>query len=638
MNRRHSLPAAVYAMVEHTPATVLLECGKPHLANTSPENCTQLFVAPIRICAAYTPADIAELFAEIERAMAAGHKAAGYFSYECGNCFEPKGGLRQLPAGEPLAWFGIYERSYHFDHSTGTFDDGEPPQLSHFREMLQSNAEESSVEAEFALTEQEYAQRIQAIHEWIRAGDVYQLNFTAPYRVKVRGSMAALYAMLRARQPVEYGAFLHAQQGEHILSLSPELFFRIDGHDGERRITTKPMKGTAARGRTTQEDRERAEWLRNDPKNRAENLMIVDLLRNDLGRLAEFGTVRTERMFAVERYSTLWQMTSTVSGDLRSDVKFGDIFRALFPCGSVTGAPKIRAMQLLAELEEQPRGVYTGAIGFFSPQRTVFNVAIRTLAMKGDEGMMGVGSGIVIDSVAADEYSECRLKAEFLKPYEQCYARDVALNDRFMLIETILWDGGYPLLDLHLARLEDSADYFGFPFDGEHTKSALEEHVRNSSANEPRKVRLLLDADGGLHISSEIIAGVANGPGRVCMAGERTNSSEKWLYHKTTQRTLYAQTFKQAAEKGFDDALFLNERDEVTEGAISNVFIEKAGRLFTPPIESGALPGVYRRHLLQTRPDIEERVLTLADLRNADAVYICNAVRGLRKVQFIAVP
>jgi para-aminobenzoate synthetase/4-amino-4-deoxychorismate lyase len=625
-------------MVEQTPATVLLECGKRPLANTSPQNCTQLFLNPLRICAAHTPDDIAELFAEIERAVAAGHKAAGYFSYECGNCFEPKASLRPLPAGEPLAWFGIYERSYRFDHSTGTFEDGEPAQLSHFRDVLQANAEDSGVEAEFALTKQEYAQRIQEIHEWIRAGDVYQLNFTAPYRVKVRGSMAALYAMLRARQPVEYGAFLHTQQGEHILSLSPELFFRIDEYDGERRITTKPMKGTAARGRTTQEDRERAEWLRNDPKNRAENLMIVDLLRNDLGRLAKFGTVQTDNMFAVERYSTLWQMTSTVSGDLRPDAKFGDIFRALFPCGSVTGAPKIRAMQLLAELEEQPRGVYTGAIGFFSPQRTVFNVAIRTLKMRSDEGTMGVGSGIVIDSVAADEYSECRLKAEFLHPVQQRSAPDAELNDRFMLIEAMLWDGAYPLLDLHLARLEDSADNFGFPCDRAQVKSVLEDYTRTFSANAPHKVRLLLDADGALHIASEIIAGAANGPGRVCIAAERTNSSDKWLYHKTTQRALYAQAHKQAAEKGFDDALFLNERDEVTEGAISNVFIEKAGRLFTPPIESGVLPGVYRRHLLQTRPDIEERVVTMNDLRNADAVYICNAVRGLRKVQLIPVP
>ncbi len=352
MNRRHSLPAEVYALVEQSPATVLLECGKPDPASTSAENCTQLFIAPLRVCVAYTPADVAELFVQIERAIADGLTAAGYFAYECGNCFEPKAEQRTLSPGEPLAWFGIYQRSYRFNHATGTFEGGEPPQLADLRSTPQTSAEDPRVDAAFALDQEQYAQRIEAIHEWIRAGDVYQLNFTAPYRLKVNGSMAALYAKLRARQPVEYGAFLHTQPGEHILSLSPELFFRIDEENGERRITTRPMKGTAARGRTTQEDRRQAEWLRNDPKNRAENLMIVDLLRNDLGRLAKFGSVRTENMFAVERYSTLWQMTSTVTGDLRPDVGYGDIFRALFPCGSITGAPKVRAMQLLAELEE----------------------------------------------------------------------------------------------------------------------------------------------------------------------------------------------------------------------------------------------------------------------------------------------
>ena len=215
---------------------------------------------------------------------------------------------------------------------------------------------------------------------------MYQLNFTAPFHVEAQGSVAAHYARLRARQPVDYGAFLHWQQGRHILSFSPELFFRVENDGPTRRIVTRPMKGTARRGRTTREDREIAEWLRNDPKNRSENVMIVDLLRNDLGRVARTGTVHADRLFDVERYATLWQMTSTVSAELRPDVSFHEIFRALFPSGSVTGAPKVRAMQLLAELEDAPRGVYTGAIGFFSPQQTVFNVAIRTLELEGGSG------------------------------------------------------------------------------------------------------------------------------------------------------------------------------------------------------------------------------------------------------------
>ncbi len=634
MNRRHSLPAEVYALVEQSPATILLESGAPSRSKSGEEQRSRLFINPLRICEPHTPADVMGMFAEIENAVAAGHTAAGYFTYECGNCFEPKAGQHPPALGQPLAWFGIFDRSYCFDHATGSWANGEPPQLAGCRGALLDDSAELYVDATFGLTREQYAERIHAVHDWIRAGDVYQINFTAPYRLKVHGGIAALYAKLRARQPVEYGAFIHAQPGQRILSFSPELFFRIDEHEGERRITARPMKGTASRGRTTEEDRERAEWLRNDPKNCAENLMIVDLLRNDLGRLAKFGTVRAESMFAVERHSTLLQMTSTVAGDLRSEAGFRDIFRALFPCGSITGAPKVRAMQLLAQLEEQPRGVYTGAIGYFSPQRTVFNVAIRTLQLDGDQGAMGVGSGIVIDSVAAEEYSECALKADFLRAYEYRSAPNFTLDDKFMLIETMLWDGAYPLIESHLDRLTDSAEYFGFPCERENVISTLHAHAREWVQGAPRKVRLLLDANGELHISSELLqSGDVNLPVRACIAAERTDSSDRWLYHKTTQRALYSLAFTHATERGFNDVLFLNERDEVTEGAISNVFIERAGRMFTPPIGSGVLPGVYRRYLLETRTNIEERALTLIDLRSADAVYICNAVRGLRKAQ-----
>lgn len=639
MNRRHPLPAEVYALVEQSPATILLECGKPHGSDTGSECCSQLFIEPLRVCVAETAAELVELFAQIESAIAAGHLAAGYFTYECGNCFEPRADLHPLPEGQPLAWFGIYERSFCFNHATGAFDGGEPPLLAQFRVPVQLPVEEPRVEAQFALTLGQYTERIRAIHEWIRAGDVYQLNFTAPYTLHVHGTMADLYAHLQARQPVEYGAFIHWQPGRHILSFSPELFFRIDNQNGERHITTRPMKGTVARGRTTQEDRERAEWLRNDAKNRAENLMIVDLLRNDLGRLAKFGTVRAEQMFAVERHSTLWQMTSTVAAEPRPEVCLREIFRALFPCGSVTGAPKVHAMQLLAQLEAQPRGVYTGAIGFFSPERTIFNVAIRTLAMNGSEGQMGVGSGVVIDSVPEEEYRECQLKAEFLRPRASSGTTGAALGDKFQLIETMRWDGNYPLLDLHLDRLADSAEYFAFPCERQAAKSALEDFANKLRDCAARKVRLFLNAEGALRISSEILRSDDScRTVSVYFAQERTDSSDRWLYHKTTHRALYAQAFARATEQGYDDVLFMNERGEITEGAISNIFIEKDGRMFTPPIWSGVLPGVYRRHLLETRPNAEERVLLLDDLHNADAVYICNAVRGLRKVHIALQP
>jgi len=614
------------------------------------------------------------LFAEIESAVAAGSSAAGFFSYECGNCFEPKAAMRAGREGQPLAWFGIYERSYAFDHETGTFTDGEPQELERFRGQ-KADAEsgpvqaEPEISAEFALTEAEYARRIAAIHEWIRAGDVYQLNFTAPFRIETQSSAAALYARLRARQPVDYGAFLHWQQGRYILSFSPELFFRIENEGPARRIVTRPMKGTARRGRTTREDREIAEWLRNDAKNRSENVMIVDLLRNDLGRVAQTGTVHADRLFEVERYPTLWQMTSTVSAELRPDVGFHEIFRALFPCGSVTGAPKVRAMQLIAMLEDVSRGAYTGAIGYFSRHETVFNVAIRTLEIEtgngggrgdGIRGTLGAGSGIVIDSDPADEYRECLLKAEFLTgpahrstsaPGPASGDTSFGQPDKLFLIETMLWNGSYPLLELHLDRLTDSAEYFGFACERETVRAVLQEHARQFPDRSPRKVRLLLNADGESQMTSEVLPQVdgSHRIGRVSISPHRTDPADPMLYHKTTHRPLYAPAYEQGVRDGFDDVLFLNVRGEVTEGAISNVFVEKDGRWSTPPIACGLLAGVYRRHLLATRPEIaergpqrqvfvagvQERVLTLDDLRAADAVYLTNAVRGLRRVTIV---
>ena len=644
MIRQLPLPAEVYALVEQTPATVLLEGGKPDHNESTEESWTRLFTAPLRVCAAYRAAEIPDLFAAIETAVAEGRCAAGFFSYRCGSCFEPKAAMRTVREEQPLAWFGIYDRGYVFDHETGVFAGGEPPELTRFRSGGRVAGSETAsapelaavacpqLTAEFALAEAEYAQRIAAIHEWIRLGDVYQLNFTAPMKIETKGSAAALYARLRARQPVDYGAFLHWQPGRRILSFSPELFFRVDYENGSRRILTRPMKGTAPRGSTTREDHRIVEWLRNDPKNRSENVMIVDLLRNDVGRLAQFGSVCVEKLFAVERYPTLWQMTSTVSAKLRPEVGYYDIFRALFPCGSVTGAPKVRAMQLLAALEDAPRGVYTGAIGFFSPRQTVFNVAIRTLELDGGQGTMGVGGGIVIDSDPAEEYRECLLKAEFLTRSAD------RIPTGFSLIETMLWDGSYPLLELHLDRLTESADYFAFPCAREAVKAALDAHAQrfaDAAPCSPRRIRLLLNADGELQISDEVLAANAGGGNRITrvrIAAERTDPADTMLYHKTTHRPIYAEAFQRAARDGYDDVLFLNPRGEVTEGAISNIFVEKDGRLLTPPVECGLLPGVYRRYLLETRPEIEERVLSLDDLRRAGAIYLANAVRGLRRV------
>jgi para-aminobenzoate synthetase/4-amino-4-deoxychorismate lyase len=497
--------------------------------------------------------------------------------------------------------------------------------LTDFRDVQAENpTAEPPIASTFGLTNREYVESIAAIHEWIRAGDVYQLNFTVPLRIHAPGSPAAHYRRLRARQPVPYAAFLHWQPDRHILSFSPELFFSLETDGETRRIVTRPMKGTAPRGRTTSEDRAQVEWLCADPKNRAENVMIVDLLRNDLGRLCHYGTVRAQNLFAVERYPTLWQMTSTITGELRPSVNFQQIFRALFPCGSITGAPKVRAMQLLADIENRPRNVYTGAIGFFSSQRTIFSVAIRTLELDGEHGKMGVGSGIVIDSDPIEEFRECLLKTEFLTGSAQ------SLPEHFSLVETLLWQNGYPLIELHLDRLEDSAGYFAFPCERTVAKDALLAHTNAFADLKPRKVRLLLDQDGDLRITSEVIV-PSSTPAHVRIATQRTDPRHPMLFHKTTHRPLYAQELKAASDAGFDDVLFLNLRGEITEGAIHNVLIEKHGRWITPPIECGLLPGVHRRHILETQANVEERVVQVEDLRQADTVYLSNAVRGLRR-------
>jgi para-aminobenzoate synthetase/4-amino-4-deoxychorismate lyase len=617
----HPLPPEVYTAVETTPATVLLEVSRTRVN----ESVSRLFVSPLRVIEAATAAELRDLFSQVEHASLVGHYAAGFFAYECGQVFEPKAATLSGSGGLhcPLAWFGIYERAYSFDHASGVFIDGDPPGIAGGK-----SAEPGATALEMvpAVSEQQYSQNIGRIHEWIRAGDVYQLNYTIPLHCRTREGSSSLYSQLRRQQPVDYGAFIHWRRDRRILCFSPELFFRVEEDGVSRKVTTQPMKGTAPRGRTTAEDREAADWLRNDKKNQSENVMIVDLIRNDLGRLCEFGTVRVESLFAVERLPTLWQMTSTVTGHLRSDAVYYDIFRALFPCGSITGAPKVRAMQLIAEIEREPRGVYTGAIGYFSREQAVFNVAIRTLELDGENATMGVGSGIVIDSTAESELHECHLKAEFL----------TRSDEPFSLVETMLWRGAYPLMGLHLDRLTDSADYFGFPCDRHEVEAALLSVAAAFAEKQARKVRLLLATDGSLRIENEIIPDPEEQqswePARVCLAKERTDPGDRFLYHKTTHRSVYANALKAASGAGFADVIFLNSRGQVTEGAIHNVFIEKLGRWITPPVASGLLAGVYRRHLLETRSNVEERVLTVHDLQAAEAIYLTNAVRGLRRV------
>jgi para-aminobenzoate synthetase/4-amino-4-deoxychorismate lyase len=609
----YPFPAAGYRLLKGRSEYVLLETSKYDRDNYR----TRLFIDPVAVCKAYDPDDLPDLFSRIESFTGAGYYAAGYFHYECGLHFEPV--IPFTATGQPIAWIGIYQEPALYSHRAGDFAsldweaDGEDNTVS--------GPEKFQLELTgFDLTEADYGKKIVRIKEYIAAGDAYQINFTGKYRFGFEGSTLALYKELKRKQPVSYSAFINDGERD-ILCFSPELFFKTRA--GE--ITARPMKGTAPRGRTPAEDAEISLWLRQDEKSRAENLMIVDLIRNDLGRMTEIGTVKVPELFTVEPYRTLLQMTSTVTGRLKPDVGYYEIFRSLFPCGSVTGAPKVRAMRLIAELEPAPRGIYTGAIGYFAPAKeSVFNVAIRTLVIEGRQGEMGTGSGIVFDSDPSAEYDECTLKTRFLT--------EPAVT--FGILESVLWENGYRLWDRHLKRLKDSADYFDYPLDLDFLYKRLRQNGTILKSGRRYKVRLELDSRGTITIENRELAAVgeAEAPFRVMISPVRTDSANRFLYHKTTHRRLYDTEYQKAAALGYADVLFVNENGQLTEGAISNVLIEKDGCWYTPPVECGLLQGVCRSELLDRNPQIKEAILGINDLETADAIYICNSIRGVRRV------
>ena len=388
------------------PGTVLLDAPRPD-ADTGRRG-ARLFTAPRRTLAARALGEVGPLLDALDGALAEGHHVAGVLAYEAGYALEP-GRFPDPPLDPdvPLAWFGVYDAP------------ADVPAEAVEAALAEAGPVDVTPPA-FALDEAAYRQRVAAVRAHIRAGDVYQVNLTAPFRFGVEGDAAALFAALRRRQSVAYGAFARLADGLAVASVSPELFFRVDRDGVDRTITARPMKGTAPRGRSAAHDDALAGALRASPKDRAENLMIVDLLRNDLARVTAPGSVRVPALFEAERYETVTQMTSTVAGTLRPDAGLGAVLRALYPCGSITGAPKLRAMRILRDLETGPRGVYCGTIGYAAPggpsglAEAAFNVAIRTAVVADGAGRYDVGSGIVWDSDADAEYAECLLKARVL--------------------------------------------------------------------------------------------------------------------------------------------------------------------------------------------------------------------------------
>jgi para-aminobenzoate synthetase/4-amino-4-deoxychorismate lyase len=573
----------------------------------------RLFTDPVEIVACDNPNGVADALDAIANAGARGLHAAGFMSYELGYALEPKlAGLMPPVRPVPLVWMGLFRRvrDIYWHEARG---------------IVRAGDEKSGWdigESRYTLDRAAYLARVSAVRDYIASGDVYQINLTFKHLFRWSGDPLFLYEELRRRQRVAHGAFIGGP-GWHVLSLSPELFFET----ADDVIRTRPMKGTAPRGLTAKEDAALAGWLRTDEKSRAENLMIVDLLRNDLGRIAETGSVSVPALFTVESYRSVHQMTSTVKARLRAGTGIREIVEALFPCGSVTGAPKIRAMEIIRELEPEPRGVYTGAIGAIDPQGNAhFNVAIRTLLLHGDgHGEMGIGSGIVFDSDAEAEHDECLLKGRFL----------TAPHEPFQLIETIRWssDEGYYLLDRHLDRLTASAERFRIPCARAWVRDGLDQVTEGLAGM--YRIRLLLDEDGMLNVESAEIdaASIGRTDVRFALADQPVDSGDPHRYHKTTRReSLDDERERLAAVTGCDEVLFVNERGELTEGSYTSLFVERNGVLLTPPLPCGLLDGTLRRELLESgERRVEECLLYPADLESADAVWLGNSVRGLRR-------
>jgi para-aminobenzoate synthetase / 4-amino-4-deoxychorismate lyase len=574
-----------------------------------------LFSDPIDIVSARTPEDVPGAMRRIEDGIASGLYAAGFFAYELGYVLEPKlAALLPEKRNVPLMWIGLYKAPAEMTSA----------EVEHWLATHTRSGSFHFTDVSLSWSEADYLKRFEEVIEKIRAGDIYQLNLTFKAKFKLSGSPLTFFLDLRQKQRVAYGGIVDTGEVT-VLSASPELFIEQDG----RTIFTRPMKGTAPRAGTEEADAEARRQLAGDVKQRAENLMIVDLMRNDIGRISEIGSVEVTDIFTVETYKTLHQMTSGVRATLNKDVGIGDLMRAIFPPGSVIGAPKIRAQELIRQLESEPRGVYCGAIGYISPHgKSLFNVAIRTAVIaRNADGEMGIGSGVVFDSQGPKEYAECLLKMKFLTDPVK----------HFDLIETILFDpaqGGFVLLERHMERLSDSVRYFAFAFDEGQVRAALDEAVAGAAGR--LRVRLLLTEDGAVTVTSTALpAADPNAVMRFAVSSSRVDSADLFLFHKTTRRELYDRERQEYASRvGSDEVVYTNENGELTEGSFTTIFIERDGEMLTPLLSAGLLPGTLRTELI-AKGEVREAKLTLGDLDAADAIYLGNSVRGLVRAKRI---
>ena len=552
------------------------------------------FTQPIKEIKTRDLAEVADLLAQVESYQEQGYYVVGYVSYEASPAFEEKLAVHKSPLlGAYLLYFTVHDRV-----------ETSPIPLTYEEVDLPSKwQEETSAE--------NYEKAIARIQHHLRQGDTYQVNYTVQLKQDLSANPFAIYNRMVIEQEAGYNAYVEHDEMA-VISMSPELFFE----QNDRELTTRPMKGTTQRGVTDQEDLAQASWLEQDPKNRSENMMIVDLLRNDMNRISGVGSEHVERLCQVEQYSTVWQMTSTIKSQLRPDVDLVEIFRSLFPCGSITGAPKIATMEIIKDLEPQPRGVYCGTIGLLLPNgRRIFNVAIRTIQLHQGIAIYGVGGGITWDSTWESEYREVHQKAAIL------YRKQA----RFQLITTGKISKKQLLFEeQHLERLTKASRYFANPFDPEDLRQKIEEECQACDANQDYRLRISLSKSGEIELSRQILTPLSPSFCKTKLCLQEADLNQSFTYFKTTNRPHLS--------LGEQEIIYHNAAGELLETSIGNLVLKINGKLYTPPIRLGILPGIYRQHLLETG-QVEEKVLTVPDLDQAEAVYGCNAVRGLYELR-----
>ncbi|SDB03058.1 para-aminobenzoate synthetase / 4-amino-4-deoxychorismate lyase [Desulfonatronum thiosulfatophilum] len=565
----------------------------------------RVFRKPVHVVSASKDSEVGSCLARIEgRVGRHGLHAAGFLSYEASAAFDPAFRVRPDGDGFPLLWFGLYARV----ETVSSWPCRSMPSLPDWKPSI---------------TEQQYHGSLGAIREHLRVGNTYQVNFTFRLLTNFPHHPWDFFLSVCQARPAAYAAYVCLEDWA-ICCFSPEQFFVLDGE----KIVSSPMKGTRGRGLTSRQDQDLAEELRSSAKDRAENVMITDMVRNDLGRIAVPGSVVVKDLFAVEKHATVWQMVSRVHAQTHEPLS--RIFSALFPPASITGAPKAASMEIITELEDSPRRIYTGCIGHIShsPEaglQAAFNVAIRTVLVdrRRKQAEYGVGGGIVWDSDEEGEYAECRIKAEVLHQR----------MPEFELLETMLWmpDQGYVLLERHLSRLEASAEYFEFSLDLSAVREALH-GLAEKFVREPRMVRLLVDRSGRLKLEDLPPPPMPGKTPRLTLAKIPVNSKDLFLYHKTTHRAVYEQALGASPE--VDDVLLFNEHGQVTESTRANVLAKLEGVLYTPPISCGLLAGTLRGHLLD-QGQIVERILMPADLGRAEQLYLINSVRGMYRIDLM---